>query len=129
MRISPIRTLLPLAAFGALAACGGEPAPEAGDFAAACNASGNLDPELCACLDEQAADLAPDTHRFVIATIAEDEEEAQRLRAELDEVEATQAAQFISRGIQSCIIDIPETDMAADSPQDAMPAEDAPAAE
>ncbi|MCA1749942.1 MAG: hypothetical protein ABR601_03225 [Parasphingopyxis sp.] len=120
--MSSIRTLvLPLAGFATLAACGGEPGPAAGDFAAACNAAGNLDPDLCACLDEQAEGLEPDTHRFVIATIAEDEGEAQRLRGDLDDAEATQAAQFISRGIQACIIELPASEDADVMESEALP--------
>lgn len=97
-----------LCASTALAACGGG-APAPGDFAAACNAQGELTPELCACLDEQAQQLTPETHAFVIAKIAGDEETALELRADLDEDQAFEAGQFISRGVQECIIDLPDT--------------------
>lgn len=97
-----------LCATSALAACGGGgPAP--GDFAAACNAQGNLTAGLCACLDEQAQQLSPETHAFVIAKIAGDETTALELRAGLDDSQAFEAGQFISRGIQECIIDLPDT--------------------
>lgn len=113
---SPIahsRLALLLCGMAGVSACGSsEPAP--GDFAAACNANGNLSAELCACLDEQAQQLSPETHAFVIAKIAEDEEEAQRLRAELDDEQAFAAGQFISRSVQACIIDLP--DMTAEQP-------------
>ncbi len=97
-----------LCAASALAACSGSgPAP--GDFAAACNAQGDLTPELCACLDEQAQQLSPETHAFVIAKIAGDEETALELRADLDDDQAFEAGQFISRGVQECLIDLPDT--------------------
>ncbi|MGP1283413.1 MAG: hypothetical protein ACTS1X_10590 [Parasphingopyxis sp.] len=99
---------LALFAMTGLAACGGGTAPGPGDFAAACNAQGNLSADICDCLDEQAQGLSPETHAFVIATIAEDEAEAQRLRPDLDEAQALAAGQFISRGIQECIIDLPD---------------------
>ncbi|MEQ9663617.1 MAG: hypothetical protein RLN87_13845 [Parasphingopyxis sp.] len=89
-----------------LAACGGEPAP---DFAAACTAQGELDTATCACLDEQADELPADVQRFVIATISGDEAAAQELRGDLDDDEALQAGQFISTGVQQCLIDLPET--------------------
>ena len=106
IRTPHIATALSLAALAALSACGGG-GPGAGDFEAACNAQGNLAPDVCACLDEQAQALTPEAHEFVIATIAQDEEEAQRLRPELDDSQALEAGQFISRGIQECIIDLP----------------------
>ncbi|MGP1354433.1 MAG: hypothetical protein ACTS1Z_14025 [Parasphingopyxis sp.] len=102
------RAAIPLAALAGVTACGSS-GPEAGDFAAACNAQGQLDAELCACLDEQAQGLTPETHAFVIASIAEDEEEALRLRGELDEDQAFEAGQFLSRSVQECIIDLPDT--------------------
>ncbi|WP_299323989.1 hypothetical protein [Parasphingopyxis sp.] len=102
------RAALPLAALAGLAACGGS-GPAAGDFAAACNAQGQLDAELCACLDEQAQGLTPETHAFVIASIAEDEEEALRLRGDLDDDQVFEAGQFLSRSIQECLIDLPDT--------------------
>jgi len=97
-----------LCATSALAACGGGgPAP--GDFAAACNTQGELTADLCACLDEQAQQLSPETHAFVIAKIAGNETAALELRGELDDNQAFEAGQFISRGIQECIIDLPDT--------------------
>ncbi len=92
----------------ALAGCGGG-GPEAGDFAAACNASGNLEAELCACLDEQATELSPETHAFVIASVAEDEQRARELAVDLSPDQQLEAGLFISRGIQECIIEIPES--------------------
>jgi hypothetical protein len=92
----------------ALAACsGGAPLP--GDFEAACNANGNLTEELCACLDEQAQGLSPETHEFVIASIAQDEERARELAQDLDRDQQLEAGQFLSIAIQQCIIDLPET--------------------
>lgn len=115
MSMSPIpsnRFTLLLIGIAGLTACGGsEPRP--GDFAATCNETGNLSPDLCACLDEQTRQLSSETHTFVIAKIAGDEETAQRLRAELDDAQALAAGQFISRGIQECVIDLP--DMAEES--------------
>lgn len=102
------RAAIPFAAMLGVAACGSS-GPEAGDFEAACNAQGQLDAEICACLDEQAQNLSPETHAFVIASIAEDEAEARRLRGELDDDQAFEAGQFLSRGIQECIIDLPDT--------------------
>lgn len=97
-----------LCATSALAACSdGGPAP--GDFAAACNAHSELSADLCACLDEQAQQLSPETHAFVIAKIAGDETMALELRVDLDDNQAFEAGQFISRGIQECIIDLPDT--------------------
>jgi|GEM_PF-3169701 len=91
-----------------LAACG-DRNPEPDDFAAACNANGNLSAEVCVCLDAQAQQLSPETHAFVIAKIAEDEETALRLRENLDDNQEFEAGQFISRGIQVCLIDLPNT--------------------
>ncbi|MEM8696102.1 MAG: hypothetical protein AAGE05_08800 [Pseudomonadota bacterium] len=109
--VSKSNTILALAfpALVALSACGGGPAPGPGEFAAACNAQNNLSEDICACLDEQAQGLSGESHAFVIATIAEDEVEAQRLRTDLDDNQALEAGQFISRGIQECIIDLPDT--------------------
>lgn len=102
------RIVLMLSASSALAACGGGgPAP--GDFAAACNAQADLTPALCSCLDDQAQQLSPETHAFVIATIAGDDATALELRGDLDDNQSFEAGQFISRGIQECIIDLPDT--------------------
>lgn len=90
-----------------LAACNS--GPKAGDFAAACNANGNLTEELCSCLDEQAQDLSPATHEFVIASIAEDEDRARELALGLDRDQQLEAGQFLSIAIQQCIIELPPT--------------------
>ena len=105
---SHTRLAVLLCAASALAACA-DSGPEPGDFEAACNAQGELTPELCACLDEQAQQLSPETHAFVIAKIAGDEETALELRADLDDEQAFEAGQFISRSVQECIIDLPNT--------------------
>lgn len=106
--MSANRTAIAIASLIGLAACGGG-GPAAGDFAAACNARGDLDTELCTCLDEQAQGLSAETHAFVIATIAEDEAAAQAMRGDLDSDQALEAGQFISRGVQECLIDLPNT--------------------
>lgn len=83
--------------------------PGPGDFAAACNSNGDMTAELCACLDEQAQRLSPESHSFVIAKIAGDERTALRLREDLNEMQALEAGQFVSRAIQECTIDLPDT--------------------
>ncbi|MBC2776320.1 hypothetical protein [Parasphingopyxis marina] len=103
LSLFPIALALPLG----LAAC--TSAPEAGDFAAACNATGNLNEELCDCLDAQAQNLSPETHEFVIATIAEDEDRARELALGLDSAQQLEAGQYLSIAIQQCIIELPET--------------------
>jgi hypothetical protein len=101
------QSLVALALPLGLAAC--TSGPEAGDFAAACNETGNLSTELCDCLDAQAQDLSPETHEFVIATIAEDENRARELALGLDSAQQLEAGQYLSIAIQQCIIDLPET--------------------
>ncbi len=96
-----MRPILAMAILAALAACQ-QPAPEPGVYAAACNAEGNLEPEMCDCLDEQAQQLGYEAHRFVVGSIGEDAARVREMREELGRDEAAAATRFEQRGISAC---------------------------
>lgn len=82
--------------------CGGAGADVDG-FTDACVSSGNLPPEVCPCTAEKAAEeLWPDGFNFLVASLSGNDEEAARLRNELDLSEAMAAGTFMARGAAEC---------------------------
>ena len=105
MTLSRFLALLPLVALP-FAGCSADEGVEPGDFAAACLENGTLTAEQCQCLDAQAVGMSRDSYSFVLAILT-DRAKISRLRGSLDKGETSEADQFVVRGIQACLVDLP----------------------